>query len=155
MIGVGDAAPGFVLAAAPGEMVDLSDHLGTDRIVLLFYPLAFSGVCTSELCSIRDAWHRYEELDVRLFGVSVDSLFATSRFRESEGLPFPLLSDFNRDVAESYGVLETNAFGMIGIAKRSVFVIGSDGVVHYAWVSDDDGVEPDYDEILEAVASAP
>lgn len=155
MIGPGDEAPGFVLAAAPGEMIDLDDHLGRDRVVLLFYPLAFSGVCTSELCTIRDAWDRYSELDARVFGVSVDSPFVTARFRESEGLPFPLLSDFNKEACAAYGVLETNAFGMVGISKRAVFVIGRDGLVHYAWVSDDDGVEPDYEQVLAATASAP
>lgn len=155
MIGVGESAPGFVLAAAPGEMVDLAEHLGRDRIVLLFYPLAFSGVCTTELCTIRDAWARYRSLDAAVFGISVDSLFVTRQFREHENFPFPLLSDFNKDVAELYGVLETNAFGMVGVSKRAVFVIGTDGIVSYAWVSDDDGIEPPYEELLEAVAAAP
>ncbi len=155
VMGAGDRAPGFVLASAPGAMVDLDEHLGHDRIVLLFYPLAFSGVCTAELCAIRDSWDRYEDLDAKVFGISVDNPFVTARFRESEGLPFPLLSDFNKDVCEAYGVLETNSFGMVGISKRAVFVIGTDGVVHHTWVSDDDGIEPDYDEILGAVASAP
>ena len=155
MIGPGDRPPGFVLPAAPGETVDLADHLGRDRVVLLFYPLAFSGVCTVELCTIRDSWERYAELDARVFGISVDSLFVTDRFREAEGLPFPLLSDFNKTVCAEYGVLETNAFGMVGISKRAVFVIGRDGLVHYAWASDDDGVEPDYERILQATATAP
>lgn len=155
MIRVGDRAPTFSLAAAPGEFVDLADHLGSDRIVLLFYPLAFSGVCTAELCAIRDSWDRYAALDARVFGISVDSPFATSRFRESEALPFPLLSDFNKEVSAAYGVLETNAFGMVGIARRSVFVIGTDGIVHYAWAAEDDGIEPDYEAMIRAVAAAP
>jgi peroxiredoxin len=154
-IAPGDTAPAFVLAAGPGEMVDLSDHLGRDRIVLLFYPLAFSGVCTAELCEIRDSWDEFEALEATVLGVSIDSLFVTRRFREIEGLPFLLLSDFNKDVCRAYGVLETNAFGMIGIAKRSVFVIGTDGLVTYAWIADDDGVEPDYADIKRALAEAP
>ena len=151
----GDRAPTFTLAAAPGEIVDLDDYLGERKVVLLFYPLAFSGVCTTELCTIRDSWPAFEEEDAAVFGISIDSLFVTRAFREAEGLPFPLLSDFNKDVAGAYGVLETNAFGMIGVAKRSVFVIGTDGNIAYAWVTDDDSVEPDYEEVRAALASAP
>lgn len=151
----GDAAPTFTLPAAPGEVIDLDEHLGERKIVLLFYPLAFSGVCTTELCTIRDSWPSFETEDAAVFGISIDSLFVTRAFREAEGLPFPLLSDFNKDVSEAYGVLETNAFGMVGVAKRSVFVIGTDGKIAYAWVTDDDSVEPDYGEVREALAAAP
>ncbi|MDX1396202.1 MAG: peroxiredoxin [Gemmatimonadota bacterium] len=152
--GPGDPAPTFALPAAPGEVHDLDDYLGGRKVVLLFYPLAFSGVCTTELCTIRDSWPTFEEEDAAVFGISIDSLFVTRAFREAERLPFPLLSDFNKDVAEAYGVLETNAFGMVGVAKRSVFVIGTDAKVAYAWVADDDSVEPDYDEVRAALAAA-
>jgi len=155
MIHEGDHAPTFELASEPGVMVDLEDHLGEEKIVLLFYPLAFSGVCTTELCSIRNMWPEFESLGARVFGISVDSPFVTKRYRESEGLPFPLLSDFNKDVSAEYGVLEEEAYGLKGISKRSAFVIGTDGVVVYAWVAEDSGVEPDYEAIKTALAAAP
>lgn len=155
MIREGDRAPGFRLASEPGVIIDLADHLGKDRIVLLFYPLAFSGVCTTELCTIRDMWSNFEGLKTRVFGISVDSPFVTKRYRQSVGLPFPLLSDFNKDVSTAYGVLQAESYGLRGISKRSAFVIGTDGVVAYAWVSDDDEVEPDYDAIKAPLAAAP
>ena len=155
MIREGDRAPTFELACEPGVVIDLADHLGQDKIVLLFYPLAFSGVCTTELCTIRDRWPEFEDLDAHVFGISVDSPFVTRRYRESEGLPFPLLSDFNKDVSAEYGVLEAEAYGLQGISKRSAFVIGTDGVVVYAWVAEDSGLEPDYDAIEMALTAAP
>lgn len=151
----GDRAPTFSLPSRPGELVDLAVHLGRDRVVLLFFPLAYSAVCTAEMCAIRDRFDRFEGLDARVFGISVDSPFVTDRFRSDEGLPFPLLSDFNRDAARAYGVLYDDYFGLKDVAKRSVFVIGRDGLVHRVWIYEDSGVEPDYDAIHEAVEAAP
>ena len=155
MIREGDPAPTFELASEPGVMIDLADHIGADRIVLLFYPLAFSGVCTTELCTIRDTWPDFEALEARVFGISVDSPFVTKRYREAEGLPFPLLSDFNKDVSAEYGVLEAEAYGLRGIARRSAFVIGRNGIVVYAWIAEDSGLEPDYAAIKAALLAAP
>lgn len=112
-------------------------------------------MCTAELCAFRDRWDAFAALDARVFGISVDSPFVTERFRRDEGLPFPLLSDFNRDASRAYGVLYDDYFGLKGVAKRAVFVIGTDGVVHWVWVTEDSGVEPDYDAIREAVRTAP
>jgi len=135
-------------------MIDLGAHLGTDVVVLLFIPFAFSPVCTSELCTIRDAWSEWSGLDAHVLALSVDGPFVTARFRDSENLPFPVLSDFNKDVSRTYGVLEEDSWGLKGVAKRSVFVVGRDGRVTYAWVSEDMGVEPDYEAIRQAVSGA-
>jgi glutaredoxin-dependent peroxiredoxin len=149
----GDKAPGFALPAKPGDTVDVNEHLGRDKIVLLFFPLAFSPVCTKEMCHLRDSWQNWQNLGAKVFGVCVDSPFITDRFREAEGIPFPILSDFNKDVAKQYGVLHEELLGLRGVAKRSAFVIDETGTVKYAWVSDDPRVEPPYDEVRRAVAS--
>jgi len=150
----GDTAPGFSLPQAPGQHVDVGDLFGNEKVVLLFFPLAFSSVCTSELCAFRDRWDEFVDLDAHVFAISVDSPFVTDRFRREQDLPFPVLSDFNRDVAERYGVLYDDLLGLEGVGKRSVFVIGENGRVSYRWVSEDPGVEPDYDEVREAVRTA-
>ncbi|MCG8469194.1 MAG: redoxin domain-containing protein [Gemmatimonadetes bacterium] len=152
---VGATAPSFELAGTPGELVELEDYLGRTKIVLLFYPLAFSGVCTTELCTVRDRWAEFEDLDAAVFGISVDSPFATTAFRAAESIPFPLLSDFNREVSRRWDVLYDEFFGMQGVSKRAVFVIGTDGIVAYAWVTEDADVEPDYDAVKAAVDAAP
>lgn len=154
-IQTGERAPTFELPHRPGETIDLSDHLGSEKVVLLFIPLAFSSVCTTELRTVRDAWAGWEELDASVFAISVDSPFVTAHFRDIEDLPFLVLSDFNKEVSRAYGVLAEEMAGLKGVSKRSVFVIGSDGRVAHAWVSEDAGVEPDYDAIREAVAAAP
>ena len=150
----GDTAPTFELPHRPGETIDLTDHLGREPVVLLFIPLAFSPVCTTELATVRDSWAGWADLGASVFAISVDSPFVTAHFRDIEDLPFPVLSDFNKDVSRAYGVLAEDLAGLKGVAKRSVFVIGSDGRVAYAWVSEDAGVEPDYHAVREAVAAA-
>lgn len=151
----GDRAPGFALPAGPGEEVDLGELFGRERVVLAFFPLAFSPVCTTELCTFADLWDQISGLDARVFGISVDSPFVNARFREEEEIPFPLLSDFNREVTPAWGVLHENLMGLEDVAKRSVFVVGADGRVAYRWVTDDPGVEPDYDEVRAALEAAP
>ena len=148
----GDKAIGFTLPAKPGETIDLAHHLGKDRIVLLFFPLAFSRVCTEEMCGIRDSWGEWETLDAKVFGISVDSPFVTDRFGEEMKIPFPILSDFNKEVAAQYGALHEEIMGLKGVAKRAAFVIDPTGTVIYDWVSDDPSVMPDFDEIKAALA---
>ena len=150
----GDRAPAFQLPQGPGEVVDLAEHIGRDKVVLLFFPLAFSSVCTAELCKITSDWVEWDELDARVFGISIDSPFVVKRFREEEGIGFPLLSDFNKTVAAEYGVLYEELVGLKGVAKRSAFVIDRSGTVVYDWVSEDSGVEPDYEAIKQAVEAA-
>lgn len=153
-IRTGDRAPSFQLPEGPGQIVDLGEYIGREKVVLLFFPLAFSSVCTSELCTVTREWDEWEGLDARVFGISVDSPFVTKRFREMEGIAFPLLSDFNKQVVEQYGVLQEELVGLLGVAKRAAFVIGRDGTVVYDWVSDDAGIEPDYSAIKRALEGA-
>lgn len=143
----GDKAPGFALPAAPGAIVDVGAQIGERPVVLLFFPLAFSSVCTEELCAVRDEWGEWTGLGVDVYGISVDSPFVTRRFREELGLPFPLLSDFNHDVGAAYGVLYEDYFGLRGVARRAAFVVGTDGRITYAWVSERDDVLPDFDAV--------
>ena len=145
----GDPAPAIKLPAKPGEEVEA--RIGRDKVVLLFFPLAFSPVCTDEMCHMRDTWSQWEGLDAQVLGISVDSPFVTDRFRADEGIPFPILSDFNKDVASRYGVLYEDLKGLKGVAKRSAFVIDADGKVAYAWVTEDPTVQVPFDEIKAAL----
>lgn len=147
----GDIAPRFALPAEPGEIVDVGARMGERPVVLLFFPLAFSSVCTEELCAVRDSWREWETLDADVFGISVDSPFVTRRFREELDLPFPLLSDFNHEVGAAYGVLYEDYFGLRGVARRAAFVVGTGGRIAYSWVSDRDDVLPDFRAVQDAV----
>jgi glutaredoxin-dependent peroxiredoxin len=149
----GDKATGFALAAKPGEVVDVNDVLGKEKIVLLFFPLAFSPVCTTEMCTLRDSWGDWEQLNAKVFGISVDSPFVTDKFRVEEKLPFPILSDFNKDVSRTYGVLHEDLMGLKGVSKRSAFVIDKDGTVVYDWVSEDPRMQVEFDAIQTALQS--
>jgi peroxiredoxin len=151
-IQVGDRAPSFALAAKPGEVMDVGALIGKEPIVLLFFPLAFSSVCTAEMCHFRDTWSQWTALGAKVFGISIDSPFVTERFRQEEKIPFPLLSDFNKTVATSYGVLMDDLKGMKGVAKRAVFVIGRDGNVAYAAVNDDPSKQIDFEAAKAALA---
>ena len=148
---VGSTAPDFSLAPAPGpHRVSLSEHRG-DPVVVLFFPLAFSGVCTAELCRMAEDWGEWEAVGAKVLGISIDSPFVNRRFAEETKVPFPLLSDFNKDVSTAYGVLYPDYFGMKGVSKRAAFVVDREGAVAYAWVSEDSGVMPPFGEILAAV----
>lgn len=148
---IGDTAFSFALPAARGEMVDVGALIGSGPIVLLFIPFAFSSVCTEELCRVGDEWPAWDLPDGHVFGVAVDSPFVTARFRAEENIPFPVLSDFGREVAAEYGVLDESLLGPPGVAKRSAFVIDRAGRIAYRWVTDDPSVQPDYAAIHAAV----
>lgn len=130
---VGQAAPSFALKDQHGQLVSLSDFHGQKNVVLLFYPFAFTGVCTGELCVIRDELPRFENEDTQLLAVSCDSSFAHRVFAEAEGLTFPLLSDFwpHGAVASAYGVFDQER----GCALRGTFIIDKSGVVRWKVVN--------------------
>jgi glutaredoxin-dependent peroxiredoxin len=146
-IAVGQKAPDFTLYDSEKNQVTLSHQRG-NNVLLLFFPLAFTSVCTAELCSVRDNMKVYEQLDVKPFGISVDSLHTLARYKAEQNLNFPLLSDFNKEVSKLYGsIYETFGYGMKGVSKRSAFLIDKDGVVQYAEVLDNAGLQPDFSAI--------
>lgn len=151
----GDPAPDFSLKSTAGdEPVELSRYRGRKNVVLLFFPLAWTSVCTSEMCSIRDSHDRYGELDAEVLGISVDSPFALAAWAKEEGFDFPLLSDFNREAARAYDVLYEDLMGLKGVAKRAAFVVDKEGVVRYAEVCPTPAQLPDFAKIEEALANA-
>ena len=150
-ITVGTNAPAFTLPSQPGHPVDVGALLGKEKVVILFVPLAFSGVCTAAMCHFRDSWAQWESLGCKVFAVSVDSPFVVAKWRELERLPFLVLSDFNKDVSRLYGALHEELVGLKGVSKRSAFVVDAKGVVRYASVSEDPKVQIDFAAIEQAV----
>lgn len=150
----GHPAPVFALPDAPGHTVDLAGVIGRRPVVLLFFPLAFSPVCTEEMCTFRDDWSKWASLGCEVFGISVDSPFVVKKFRDETNLPFPVLSDFNKVVCKQYGALHRELFGMKGVAKRAAFVIDAAGNVAYRWVSQDPKNQVKFEAIRRAVKKA-
>ncbi len=149
---IGDKAPLFQLYSDAKEQVSLADYSGRN-LVLLFFPLAFTGTCTEELCTMRDALAEYNALDTSVVAISVDSVFTLERFKAAEGLNFPLLSDFNKEVSRQYGALyDTFVLGMEGVSKRAAFVLDTEGIVRYVEVLASAGDQPDYSAIKETLA---
>lgn len=148
---VGTQAPDFSLLVGIGkDPVTLSEHRG-EPVLLLFVPLAFSGTCTEELCHLGEHWDEWGSLGASVYAISIDSPFANQKWRKEMDVPFPILSDFNKEAAAAYGVLHEEIVGLRGVAKRSVFVVDGHGRIAYAWVSDDPGVLPPFDEVAAAV----
>ena len=149
---IGDKAPLFTLYSEEKSPVSLDDYQGR-RLLVLFFPLAFTGVCTEELCTMRDALTDYHSLGSDIVAISVDSVFTLERFKAAEGLNFPLLSDFNKEVSRQYGALyDTFVLGMEGVSKRAAFVIDGEGVIRYAEVLASAGNQPDYAAIRATLA---
>lgn len=149
----GDKAPLFTLHASDTKEVSLSDYAGRN-VVVLFFPLAFTGVCTEELCTMRDALAEFNGMNTDVLAISVDSPFTLAKFKELEGLNFPLLSDFNTEVSRQYGSLyDTFVFGMEGVSKRSAFVVDSEGVIRYAEVLESAGDLPNFTAVKETLGS--
>jgi len=151
---IGDQAPDFTLkGTAAEEAVALSGFVGERNVVLLFFPLAWTSVCSAEMCSIRDNYSRYQTLDAEVLGISVDSPFALAAWAKEEGFNFPLLSDFNRDVAAAYDVLYEELMGLKGVAKRAAFVIDKSGALRHAEVCASPGDLPSFDKIEQTLSA--
>jgi peroxiredoxin len=151
----GTPAPHFALTLTPGEApLRLADYKGEKPVVLLFFPLAFSSVCTTELDKVCKDHDRWSDLDAVVIGISIDSPFVNQRFAEELGAQFPIVSDFNKETADEYGVLNDDYFGMRGVANRSAFVIDRRGVIAYSWMTEDSSILPPFDEIERAVIGA-
>lgn len=143
-------APAFTLKQKTSDGlkdVSLSDNAGQKKTVLLFFPLAFTGVCTDELCSVSAGMEQYENMNADVWGISVDSPFAQEAFAQSAGIKIPLLSDFNKETASAYDVLYEDLLGLKGVAKRSAFVVDESGTITYSWSSDDPKQLPPFEEI--------
>ena len=151
MVKIGEKAPNFTLRATDKSAHSLTDYEGK-KVVLLFFPLAFTGGCTTELCMIRDEKSIYENLDAQVIAVSVDSIFSLDKFKEEQGYNFPMLSDWNKDTARAYGALyEEFVLGMKGVAKRSAFLVDAEGLVQYAEVLESAGDLPNFEAIQSAL----
>ena len=151
MLQIGSTAPAFELPDTDKKMHKLSDYKGKP-LVLLFFPMAFTGVCTKELCSMRDDIGSYEKLNATVIGISVDSPFTLAKFKEDQNFNFTLLSDFNKEVSRAYGCLyEEWILDMKGVSKRAAFVIDGEGIVRYAEVLDNPGNLPDFNKIQETL----
>jgi len=151
---VGDKASDFSLYDTEKKQRTLKEFLGK-KTVLAFYPGAFTGVCTKEMCTLRDDLSTLGTLNAQVVGISIDSPFANKTFAVQNQLVFPLLSDFTREVSSKYTGLQQDFAGLAGYttAKRSVFLLDGQGTVKYAWISDNPGVEPNYEEIKKALAA--
>ncbi|PID80321.1 hypothetical protein CSB20_07810 [bacterium DOLZORAL124_64_63] len=160
-IQVGDQAPNFnlvTLTAEGPQTVQLSELVGKSNIVLLFVPMAFTGVCTEEFCSITKGLSVYDELDAKVIGISGDNPFAQQAWAEKEGIGITLLSDYEHTAAEAYGVayesfLPEKNLIMGGVPKRSAFVVDKAGVVRYVEVNDNPGELPDFDALQACLKS--
>lgn len=153
MVNVGDRAPNFVLHDTNVKPRGLKDSLGK-KLVLAFFPGAFTSVCTREMCALRDSMARLNELNTQVIGISVNDPFSNRAFAEKNLLNFPLLSDYSREVIKLYEIETEDFAGLKGYtaAKRSVFILDKNGILRYKWVSEDPRIEPDYSEIEEALS---
>jgi glutaredoxin-dependent peroxiredoxin len=151
---VGDNAPDFTLVDTDKKPHSLSEFSGK-KTVLVFFPGAFTGVCTKEMCTFRDSMSRFNEVNAQIVGICVDAPFSNKAFATQNNLQFPILSDYSRSTVKAYGILLDDFAGLKGYtaAKRSVFILDKGGVIRYAWVSDNPGVEPNYDEVSKALAT--
>lgn len=148
---IGSIAPDFSLVSSDKNKVDLKDYRG-QNLVLLFFPLAFTSVCTEELCTMRDNLSDYEALNASVLAISVDSPFTLEKFKAEQQLNFPLLSDFNKEASRAYGALyEDFVFEMKGVSKRAAFVIDAEGVIQHAEVLENAGNLPDFNALRTAL----
>lgn len=152
---VGDAAPNFSLKNTAGEAVSLADFKGKKNVVVLFFPAVGTSVCEKELCSTRDGMKDYENLDAQVLAISVDGPFAQKLWADKYQFNFPVLSDFNKEVSQTYGafydVWLPGKFDLKGVSKRSAFVVDKNGIIQYAEVLENAGEEPNYSAVQETL----
>jgi peroxiredoxin len=147
----GQKAPDFTLFNSEKNKVSLTDYQGKN-LVILFFPQAFTGVCTNELCSVRDNLNVYTGLNAEVVGISVDSIFTLAKFKDEQKYNFPLLSDFNKSVSQAYGAFyDEFVFEMKGVSRRSAFVVDKEGVVQYAEVLESAGDLPNFEAIKDTL----
>jgi peroxiredoxin len=146
-VAIGQKAPDFTLFSSDLKEVSLSDYAGK-KVVIHFFPMAFTGVCTTQLCTMRDSFGYYEGLGAEVLGISVDSPFTLAKFKEDNKYQFPLLSDFNKEVSQAYGAYyDEFVFNLKGVSKRAAFVVDENQLLIYAEVLESAGDLPDFDAI--------
>lgn len=150
-LSVGERAPDFSLAVRPKQRITLKELNDNRPVVLLFFPLAFSGVCTQEMCSVAEDYAAYKELGAEVVGISVDSPYVNVKFAEACNASFPILSDFNKEAIAAYRVRREDLGGLKGVAERAAFVIDRKGRIAYAWQGENPGIMPPLEEIKAAV----
>jgi glutaredoxin-dependent peroxiredoxin len=150
---VGAKAPDFTLTNQDRTPVTLSEELKKGPVVLAFFPAAFSGTCTKEMCTFRDSMSELNRISARVIGVSTDTFFALKAWADAQRLDFPLLSDYNKTVIRQYGVVNPDMIGLKDIAKRATFVIDRSGTITYREILDDARNEPDYGRVRQALAA--
>jgi glutaredoxin-dependent peroxiredoxin len=152
-IKAGHPAPDFTLWTSDKKKITLSEQK-ENNVLLLFFPLAFTSTCTHELCSVRDNIAWYNNVQAKVFAISVDALHTLNKFKEDQQLNFTLLSDFNKEVSKAYGALyEQFGYDMKGVSKRAAFIIDKEGIVRYAEVLENASLVPDFDAIQKILAS--
>ena len=152
-IEIGATAPGFTLYDSEKNKVSLADYKGKN-VLLLFFPQAFTSVCTTELCSLRDNIAAYNDANAQVFGISVDSVFTLAKFKADQQFNFPLLSDFNKEVSTAYGAIYADwILDMKGVSKRAAFVIDKEGVIRYAEVLENAGELPNFEAIQQILGT--
>ena len=152
----GSKAPDFTLKTKRGgdpKDVKLSDNFGKKKTVLLFFPLAFTGVCTKEMCDVSAGLSAYEKLDAAVYGISVDSPFALEAWAEKEKISIPLLSDLNKEVSKKYGTLLPDLIGLGSVSARAAFVIDKNGVIKHSEQTPTPLELPDFAKIQSALAA--
>jgi len=148
----GDIAPSFTLKNTEGEDVSISDY-NSKNVVVLFFPLAFTGVCTTELCHMRDNLAKYSSLDAQILAISVDSPFTLKKFKEENNLTFPLLSDFNKEVSTNYGAIyDEFVMGLKGVSKRAAFLVDKKGKIQHIEVLENAGNLPNFSALEDALS---
>lgn len=153
----GDEAPNFTAKVTDGENVDdfeLEEVLGEGPVVLGFFPFAFTEVCENQMVDLKNRLEALEAEGAEVFGVSVDSPFALQRFHEDNGFGFSIISDYNREAVEAFGLTYDQLMGLEEPAKRATVVLDADGEVVWTWTTDDPGTKPDVQEIEDVVAKA-
>ena len=150
---IGEAAPEFTLYDTDKNKVSLSDYKGK-KVLLLFFPQAFTSTCTTELCAVRDDISRYSNINAEVIGISVDSVFTLKRYKEDQQYNFPLLSDFNKEISALYGALYTDwILDMKGVSKRAAFIVDKQGMLVFIEVLENAGELPDFTAINQKLGS--
>ena len=148
---VGDAAPDATVFRAPRQPMQLYDYYRGRTTVLLFFPLAFSGTCTEEMCTLAEDYSLYQDLGAQVLGISVDSPYVNVKFAEACQASFPIVSDFNREATRAFDVVRPDLGGLRDVSERTVFVIDPAGRIRYVWMGENPGVMPDFEAIQAAI----